>query len=351
MKILFLIPSLSSIGGIQNYSRNLISALEKNGESVSLVERNTGGFLAKVIFFIRAVQYVFWTRPDFIVCTHLHFSPLCFWFKKIFGIEYSVSVYGIEIENIQSKSFKQALISAKHIIYLFEKTAQNLIFQIPAVRQKMFNIQNSIDGEVFKIKEKPKDLISRFDLMGSKVILTIGRMSKLDGDNKGYRRVVKAMKEILIAVPEAKYLLVGGGDDVDGVKELVIKEGLEKEVILVNSPTNDELVEYYNLVDVFVLPSKNEGFPSIVLLEALACGVPVVVGNQVGAEELVSNKLGEVVPSDDVSAISKAIVRLLKNKPSNSGILNRKMISEYTLTRFGRSAYEERVKQFVNLIK
>jgi len=66
---------------------------------------------------------------------------------------------------------------------------------------------------------------------------------------------------------------------------------------------------------------------------------------------LISNKLGEVVPSNDVGAIGKAVIRLLKNEISGLGVLNREAIRKNTLVQFGRPAYEERVRGFINLIK
>ncbi len=350
MKILFLAAKLDRFGGIEKYNRTFIATLREFKQDVIVVERPLGGFFAKASFLVYVIFSVLWYRPDFIVCAHLNFSLICYWLYKILRINYSVSVYGIEVANIKSAAKKHALANATHVIYLFEATASRVVQQIPSVQSKLFKVPNSVDGSTFYIKQKSKSLTSRFGLFDSKIVATIGRMSKLDGDNKGYRRVIEAMSEVIKEVPDVKYFLVGNGDDVAGVKELVRERSLTQSVIVVDAPSNAELVDYYNLADVFVMPSKNEGFPPIVILEALSCGVPVIVGNQLGAKELIKDRFGLVVPSDDVRSIGVAIVKMLKREVVPQ-IFNKGAVRKTTIEMFGGDVYRERVRQFVESIR
>ena len=346
MKILAFVAKLDQFGGIEKYNRTLLATLRELGEEVIVVERGLGGMFARVSFLVRAVFGALWHRPQFIVCTHVNFSPVCFFLKCVFRVNYSVSVYGIEVANIKSGMFRRALTEASHIVYLFEATAERVVAQVPEARERLMLIPNSVDGTIFTIRERKEMLVKRFGLEGAKVVLTIGRMSRLDGDNKGYRRIIKAMPDVVRTVPNAKYLLAGSGDDVEGARILVRELGLEKSVVIASAPSYEEIVDYFNLGDVFVLPSKNEGFPPIVLLEALACGVPVIGGNQKGAEVFAEKKLGMVVPSDDVSAISAAIVNMLTGK-ADARLLNREMLRAKTLEWYGRPAYIEQVRKFI----
>ena len=351
MKLLFIAAKLNQFGGIEKYNRNLIAMLRELGQDAVVAERQPGGLLAKASLFIRVIFFAVGHRPDFIVCTHLNFSPLCYWLKKILHIEYIVSVYGIEVANIQRRIFKQALSNATRIIYLFEATASRVVEQVPDTKLKLFNLPNSVDGQKFKIKEKSEKLLSHFGLKGSKIILTIGRMSKLDGDNKGYRRVIKAMPKVLEVVPNAKYLLAGSGDDIPGVRQLITELKLEGNVVLTDAPTNEEIVDYYNLADVFVLPSKNEGFPAIVLLEALSCGVPVVGGNQKGAKEaLLNGELGILVDPDSIEDISATIIALL------GGMLDKRLYDRMLLRRrvidaFGLESFSGKTQLLLRLLE
>ena len=346
MKMLYLAAKLDQFGGIEKYNRTLIATLRELGVDVVVVERPLGGAFAKALFALRFCVALFTQRPRFIYCSHLYFSPLCLITRRYLGIPYGVSVYGIETANITGTAYVRTLSAAEKVVYLFEATAECVVIQVPEVRERLVLIPNSVDGTIFTIKERKEALVKRFGLEGAKVVLTIGRMSKLDGDNKGYRRVIKAMVDVVRAVPNAKYLLAGSGDDIEGVRTLVRELGLEKSVVIVSAPSYEEIVDYFNLGDVFVLPSKNEGFPPIVLLEALACGVPVIGGNQKGAEVFAEKKLGMVVPSDDVSAISAAIVNMLTGK-ADARLLNREMLRAKTLEWYGRPAYIEQVRKFI----
>jgi len=145
--------------------------------------------------------------------------------------------------------------------------------------------------------------------------------------------------------------LAGRGDDVSGVRELVADFGVQGKVILADAPTNEMIADYYNLADVFVLPSKNEGFPPIVILEALACGVPVVGGNQRGAEEAMLNgELGLIVPSEDINAIADAIIKILK-KSANPGFFDRPALRAKALRSYGPENYGGQIKKLLDLIK
>ncbi|MEW6616821.1 MAG: glycosyltransferase family 4 protein [Patescibacteria group bacterium] len=350
MKILFISSDINQIGGIEKYNRIFLSSLREQGGDVFLIERKEGRFFSKLLFAIKVLFFAIFKNPDFIICTHLHFSPLCYFLKKFFGIQFSISVYGIETVKIK-ESFKKSLRLADVIIYLFEATAENILDQVRGVKERLFKLPNSVDENHFKILERSKDLLSRYGLSGSKVILTIGRMSVLDGDNKGYKRVIKAMPVVVKSIPEAKYLLVGGGDDVSNVRQLIHELHLEGSVILGDSPKNEELVDYYNLADVFVLPSKNEGFPAIVLLEALSCGVPVIGGNQKGAETaLLNGALGLIVLSDDINSISDAITKVLKRDVSPE-LLDRNVLRSRTIGAYGTEAYQNQIKKLLDFIK
>lgn len=351
MNILFIAGSANQIGGIEKYNCNYVAALREARTGVVLIERKPGGLAAKIIFAIKVLMRAFFKKPDFIICAHIHFSPLCLYLKKFLKIPYSISVYGGEVADITNKNYRNALRAADVITYLFNSTAQDVVRQVLEAKEKIFNLQNSVDGEKFKIKEKSESLLSRYGLSNSKIILTIGRMSKLDGDNKGYRRIIKAMPKVLEAVPDAKYLLAGSGSDVLEVKQLIIELGLQEKVVLADAPTDEEIVDYYNLADVFVLPSKNEGFPPIVILEALFCGIPVIGGNQRDAEEAMLNgELGLIVEAENIAAISEAIIKMLK-KEAHLEFFDKKSLRAKALGVYGLAVYKEQIKKFLDLIK
>ena len=153
------------------------------------------------------------------------------------------------------------------------------------------------------------------------------------------------MKKITNAV----YLIVGGGNDerVDAI--LKDHPELSPSVVFAGAVANDERVDYYNLGDVYALPSKFEGF-GIVFIESLACGVPVVASDAYGCREgLLNGELGLLVPPDDLQAIANAIVLILDRKAPSS-LFDREYLRKKTLQIYGIDTWNKRVKDLVSLL-
>jgi phosphatidyl-myo-inositol dimannoside synthase len=112
---------------------------------------------------------------------------------------------------------------------------------------------------------------------------------------KGFDQVIEIMPKLLERFPALKYLIVGDGDDRARLEAKAKDLGVSDEVLFAGHIAETEKVAHYNLADVYVMPSTGEGF-GIVLIEAAACGVPVV-GSQVDGsrEALLDGRLGHLV--------------------------------------------------------
>ena len=106
-------------------------------------------------------------------------------------------------------------------------------------------------------------------------------------------------------------MLVGEGRDRGRVEKLIKSLGLASFVTLAGSVPQPELADYYNLCDLFAMPSKGEGF-GIVFLEALACGKPVLAGNVDGSSEpLQRGQLGVLIDPENVGQIAESLIAIL----------------------------------------
>lgn len=147
--------------------------------------------------------------------------------------------------------------------------------------------------------------------------LGLGRTTALVG-TAGRMVPVKNQKVFLEAAgrihrkqPHAHFLLVGEGPEKPALERLAADLGLTEVVHFVGWRRRMERV--YPDLDVFVLTSENEGMP-VVLIEAMACGVPVVATRVGGVPDLVTDGLhGFVTPPGDAHAVAVAIVELLSN--------------------------------------
>jgi phosphatidylinositol alpha-1,6-mannosyltransferase len=150
--------------------------------------------------------------------------------------------------------------------------------------------------------------------LGRKVILTVGRLQL----RKGQDMMIRALPIVRRAVPDVLYAIVGEGEEKRRLQELAAQHGVQDCVQFRGEPKDDELVRCYQQCDLFVLPNRQvgqdiEGF-GIVLLEAQACGRPVVAGASGGtAETLRDPETGRVVCCDYPEPLADAVVELLND--------------------------------------
>lgn len=345
MKILFIAGDVGLIGGIEKYNRDFLAALGKTGVHVSLVTRNKGGMWAKISFVLRALGAFVRQRPDLICCAHLNFASLCLALKYLFNTRYTLALYGIEISGIKGWLKRKAASGAVLLITISEYARNLILEQLPDAGDRIYMLPSAVDGDLFTIKNE--QLKAAYGLAGRPVILSLARLST--PEYKGQDRVLRSLPLVLQQVPDAIYLVVGGGTDerVDAV--LREHPELRSSVVFAGPAADDQRVDYFNLADVYVLPSKFEGF-GIVFIESLACGVPVVASDGYGCRAgLLNGELGLLVPPDDVPAIAQAIVEILQ-KTAPPQLFEREGLRRKTLAVYGMDKWNERVDNLVKLL-
>jgi phosphatidylinositol alpha-1,6-mannosyltransferase len=168
------------------------------------------------------------------------------------------------------------------------------------------------DGDLYGPGLSTDRLRNRLGLGDSKIILTVGHVSK----RKAQDVVIKALPVVLKDCPDVKYLIAGLPTRRKELRQLAVDLGVDNHVVFLGQVPQEELPYLYNLADVFVLVSRHssgqvEGF-GIVAVEAALCGTPAVVSRDCGLEEaVVENETAFVVNPDDPEATAEAITQLL----------------------------------------
>lgn len=136
---------------------------------------------------------------------------------------------------------------------------------------------------------------------------------------KGFDILILAMKELLKS-RQARLLILGDGPSRDELEKLIADNGLQQSVRLVGYVANP--LKYYRNADVFVLSSRVEGLPNV-LVEAMMCGcTPVSTDCPTGPREVLQdNKYGYLVPVDDPIAMALAIAKAIDN-PISAALLS-----------------------------
>jgi len=176
-------------------------------------------------------------------------------------------------------------------------------------KEKFETIPFGVDTEFFRpIKvEKNKKIFQ---------ILSVGYLI----ERKGFDYLIKAVDDVLKSHNEVKLKIVGSGPLENQIKILISELKLENVVEILSNISDEELLKTYNSSDLFVLPSivdsqgNTEGL-GVVLLEAMACKLPVIASNIGGIPDIVHDgKNGLLVPEKDIVALSKAIKETIENK-------------------------------------
>ena len=353
-----------SRGGIQCYLKDLLLALEEihnlrltifnkldkakpKGEFQSkqisfLFSGSIPSFLLLPHFALSLFVGAFIKRPNLILCGHINFSPVAFWIYHFTGIPYWIVVYGIDAWDIKDHWRKKALHNAEKIISISVYTGTRLIHEQNLNPQKVSILPVTFDASRFQIKQKPQHLLNRYGLTAEQpIILTVARLDSRER-YKGYDKILRSLPEIRCQTPNVHYFIVGKGSDIPRIEQLIAQLNLQKCVTLTGFVSDEELGDYYNMCDVFAMPSKSEGF-GIVYLEALACGKPILAGNQDGAmDALCQGELGALIDPDDIGTIAKTLIQILQGTYPHPimyqpEVLRQKVIDIYGFEQFKRN--------------
>ena len=142
-------------------------------------------------------------------------------------------------------------------------------------------------------------------------ITTIGNIRRV----KGHDLLVKAAPDVLKRFPSATFTIAGEVLEPEffaDLERMVAEDGLSQRIVFLGKVT--DLHKHMAGADVFVLPSRSEGF-SNALIEAMAAGLACVATDVGGnAEAIEDGKSGLIVPAEDAASLSQAIVRILEDE-------------------------------------
>lgn len=193
-------------------------------------------------------------------------------------------------------------------------------------REKFFLIYNAVDRERFNISESKEDL--RAKLGFSKNDFVIGTVGSVI-PKKGHINLIKAVLAIKDAAPSCKLLIIGDGEKREELSSFVKSAGLDGRVFFLG-PRKD-IPQLMKCMDIFVLPSLQEGFPRT-LLEAMYSGLCVIASNISGIPELIDDgENGFLIHPGNINSIADKISEVYKNQDLREkiGLAAKKKIELY----------------------
>jgi len=208
------------------------------------------------------------------------------------------------------KSDKLLLNKANKIITVSYQLCNDVKRQYNISEEKLITIPNGIDINKFK-PINVDDLREKLKLdLNEKIILSLGKIVK----QKGYHLLLKILPDILRNY-NVKLVIVGAGSYLSDLKKMAIKLGIKDRVIFTGKISDNDLLKYYNLADIFAFPTlRMEGLP-LVVMEAMACKVPVVASRIGGIPTVIENeKDGLLIRPNDLEDLKDKILMLLEDE-------------------------------------
>lgn len=362
LKVCLVMPSLE-MGGVERVMLYLAEGFVRAGLLVDLVVSDASGPLKKEVpnnvalidlkasrvlrSIPRLVKYFRRYRPDGIISAKDYQNIVVIWAIKLARIAPTVIVtthIDVSVDWKQNKGLKSRVIPylvryfypwADHIVTVSEGARDSLISRTGLPKEKVKVIYNPVVTP--KVLLKANEPVEHPWFLSNEVpvILSAGRLTQ----QKDYSTLIKAFA--LVRKERAvRLMILGEGEERPKLEALVKELGLEKDVSLPGFVENP--YAYMARATVFVLSSKWEGLPTV-LIEALACGCPVVAIDCPSgpAEILEGGKWGLLVPVGDETLLAKAIIQTLERPPDRE--LLRKRGLEFSVDRA--------VQQYLELLR
>lgn len=188
-------------------------------------------------------------------------------------------------------------------------------------------IYNGVDTRKFSPDMAQDDLRKKFNIDSEDIVIgAIGRLSP----EKGLENLISAVRDVANVYPRIKVLIVGDGNEKYRLSLQERVKDLELSSHIILAGFYEDVPKILRCLDIFTLPSLFEGFNRS-LIEAMACGLPVVVTAVGGNVEIVQDGVnGLLVPPSNPGALAFAFTELLKDKEKarKMGLEGRRLVGE-----------------------
>jgi len=335
-KILIIIPTLALGGGAERVAATLTEKLSykyhfyiltfydssqiysHKGEYLCLEEDQTS--LTKLLIPFKLHRVISKLSPDLIISFMDHTNMVAIITKMMFRFKIPL-ILSVRINPMraysETRKYYNMLIKIFYKLNSVNKIITNaneiqsiLENEYGVPKEKVITIPNAVD--IGRIKEYSADNCNDnnhlFKNTNLTIFVNVGRLA----ESKNHKFLINAFSHVYNMNNKARLAIIGDGPLRHYLKDYITKQGLDEVIILLGLKKNPFC--YLQHSDVFVLSSKYEGMPNVIL-EAMACNLPIISTNIPGAREILQNgEYGILVKSEDVDALSNKMLLLMKNE-------------------------------------
>jgi teichuronic acid biosynthesis glycosyltransferase TuaC len=228
------------------------------------------------------------------------------------GLPVAITARGTDINLIAQYRLPRRMIqwaarNAAAVITVSRALKEKLV-ALGADAERLEVLRNGVDLELFKpvARDRIRDQLG----MHRKTLLSVGNLLAF----KGHGVAIEALS----LVPQYDLVIIGDGPDRRALEVLARKCAVAERVRFVGCISQAELRSYYGAADALLLASTREGWPNV-LLEAMACGTPVIATNVGGVSEIVTApQAGIVIDERSAAALARSVDRLFAKYPDRN---------------------------------
>lgn len=223
-----------------------------------------------------------------------------------------------ERHGLNARLTRNALHKADAVVTVSQAMARftHQTYGVPADR--IHTVVNGINTTVFHPQD-PQAMRQALSVSASsKLVVYVGRLIEA----KGLRELLASFAALQSTFTDSHLVLIGEGGFKATLLASVQEAGLQDRVTLTGGLLPAEVARWVNAADVLTLPSWTEGYPNV-LVEALACGCPIVATDVGGIPEIVDAHNGLLVPAKNVPALTQALQTALSTQWDRLGIATR----------------------------
>ncbi len=218
------------------------------------------------------------------------------------GIHNDVQSYISSVEQKLTELSNRVIVNS---LYMQEEVGR--LFHPDAARLHV--IPNGVDLNKFSNVPVDMELRRTHASDEERIVFFVGRLTY----EKGVHVLMEAVPRVLARRPDVKFVIAGRGQELDALRQRAWNMGVAHRVDFPGFLSDDELLRMFRIVDIAVFPSLYEPF-GIVALEGMVAGVPVIVSDAGGLNEIVTNREnGMKFSTGNADMLAQEIVELLEN--------------------------------------
>lgn len=234
------------------------------------------------------------------------------------GVPCVVTAHGADVFSLKGATFRLlkrlVLKNAKTVTFVSKallKTATTTIYHAHDIEV----VPMGVDANLFSPCKRDPLIRKQYSINGP-LLLFVGRLT----EKKGARYLIEAMPRVTAQIPNARLLIIGGGELENNLTNQVVNLKLSSNVVFLGAVPNQDLPAYYATADVFIGPSietdsgDTEGF-GLTFVEAAMSGCPIIGSDIGGIGDIVRHQeTGLLVPPEESKTLAETILFCLKNR-------------------------------------